>query len=119
MMGNWVDGSCLSFYNEVWNYWSAITNALEVNKWVFYIEDEMWNIIARVLVCLDNEWKLDIHPMYFKWNIEVDLQKFFDKYIKELALQLWILNGVNWYRYDDWVRSWVKLLFCEDWYNWD
>ncbi|MFA5917369.1 MAG: hypothetical protein WC850_04005 [Candidatus Gracilibacteria bacterium] len=119
MMGNWVDGSCLSFYNEVGNYWSAITNALEVNKGVFYIEDEMGNIIARVLVCLDNEGKLDIHPMYFKGNIEVDLQKFFDKYIKELALQLGILNGVNGYRYDDGVRSGVKLLFCEDWYNGD
>ena len=119
MMWNLVDGSCLSFYSELWNYWSVITNSLEVNKWVFYIEDEKLNIIARVLVCLDNEWKLDIHPMYFKWNIEVDLQKIFDEYIKELALQLWILNGINWYRYDDWVRSRVKLLFCEDWYNWD
>lgn len=32
MMGNWVDGSCLSFDSGVGNYWSAFTNALECNK---------------------------------------------------------------------------------------
>ncbi|MCA9378638.1 hypothetical protein KC711_07310 [Candidatus Peregrinibacteria bacterium] len=32
MMGNWVDGSCLSFYSSVGNYYSAISNTIDVNK---------------------------------------------------------------------------------------
>lgn len=32
MMGNVVDGSCLSFYSTVGNYWSTATNALDINK---------------------------------------------------------------------------------------
>ena len=111
MMWNWVDGSCLSYYNPIWNYWSAITNALEVNKWVFYIEDEHWNIIARILVWIDNNWNLEVHPMYLKWNIEISLKRYFDEYIDNIAQELWVTK--QWDRYD------VKILFCERWYEWD
>lgn len=116
MMWNWVDNSCLSYYSTVWNYYSAITNALEVNKWVFYIEDEHGNVIARVLVWIDNVWRIEVHPMYFKWNVWINLQKCFDKYIDDLIEKIWIKRqpkGIEWGRY------WVKLLFCDDWYSWD
>lgn len=111
MMWNWVDGSCLSYYSTVWNYWSAITNALEVNKWVFYIEDEQWEVIARVLVWIDNNWELEIHPIYYKWNVWIDLKKYFDEYINNLISELWLMKHGD--------RDNVKLLFCDDWYSWD
>ncbi len=112
MMWNWVDNSCLSYYSSVWNYWSAITNALEVNKWVFYIEDEHGNVIARVLVWIDDEGGIDVHPMYFKWNIGIDLNRYFNEYIEDLITKMWHKN-LKWYRLD------VELLFCDDWYSWD
>lgn len=45
MMGNWVDGSCLSFYSSVGNFWSTAINALDINKAVYYIEDQNGNIV--------------------------------------------------------------------------
>ncbi len=54
MMGNWVDGSCLSFYSSVGNFWSTAINALDINKSVFYFEDQNGNIIGRVLVAIDD-----------------------------------------------------------------
>ena len=112
MMGNWVEWSCLSYYSTVWNYWSAITNALEVNKWVFYIEDENGNVIARVLVWIDNNWDLEIHPMYFKWNIGINIKEiFYFQYMSELTSKLWVTKHGD--------RDKVQLLFCEKWYSWD
>ncbi len=111
MMWKWVDNSCLSYYSTVWNYWSAITNALEVNKWVIYIEDENGNIIARVLVWIDNNWNLEIHPVYYKWNVWIDLKKYLDEYIDNLVSELWVTKH--------WDRDNVKILFCDDWYSWD
>ncbi len=113
MMGNWVDGSCLSFYSSIWNYWSAITNALEVNKGVFYIEDEECKIIGRVLVGIDSQnMKFEIHPTYTKWNIEIDISQYFRMYISELAENMWL----NWIDGD---RENVELLFCDGWYSGD
>lgn len=107
-MGNVVDGSCLSFYSTVWNYWSTATNALDINKWVFFTEDQNGNIIGRVLTAIDNEWKLLRFRTYVKWNIEVDLSSYFNEYIKSLAEKIWLglngdirkvdlLNGKKWY----------------------
>ncbi len=108
MMGNVVDGSCLNFYSIVWNYWSTATNALDINKWVFFIEDQSGNIIGRVLTAIDNEWKLLRFRTYVKWNIEVNLSNYFNEYIKSLAEKIWLklngdirkvdlLNGKKWY----------------------
>ncbi len=94
MMWNLVDGSCLSFYSTVWNFWSTATNALDINKSVFYISDQNGNIIWRVLTAIDDNWKLVRFPMYKKWNIEIDLDTYFNDYIKDLTYNstLW-LNG--------------------------
>jgi hypothetical protein len=108
MMGNAVDGSCLSFYSTVWNYWSTATNALDINKWVFFIEDQNGNIIGRVLTAIDNEWKIIRFRTYKKWNIDIDLGSYFNIYIKELSEKIWLelngdirkvnlLNGKRWY----------------------
>ena len=109
MMWNWVDGSCLSFYSSVWNYWSAATNALDINKGVFYIKDQTGNIIGRVLTAIDDHGKMLRFHLYKKWNIEIDLDTHIDTYLKEIAQKsgLWLngdiekvklLNGDDWYR---------------------
>jgi len=108
MMWNWVDNSCLSYYSEVWNCWSTITNAIEINKWVFFIEDQDWNIIWRVLTAIDNEKRLLRFNMYYRWNVWIDLDIYFDKYIKTLVRQMKLLLG--------WNTHWIKQLICEKWY---
>ena len=108
MMGNVVDGSCLSFYSTVWNYWSTATNALDVNKWDFYIKDQNGNIIGRVLTAIDNQWNLLRFRVYKKWNIDIDLWQYFNEYIKWLAKEIWLwLNG---------NANNVELLIGEKWY---
>lgn len=108
MMWNWVDGSCLSYYSDIGNYWSTATNALDANKAVFYIEDQNGDIIWRVLVAIDTRRKLVRFPVYKKWNINVDLNIYFNEYIKQFAedFELWI-NGDE----DD-----VDLIYWESWY---
>ncbi len=108
MMGNWVVGSCLSYYSNAKNYWSCFTNALEANKAVFYIESEN-RIIGRVLVAIDNHKNIVRFPLYYSGNIIVDLNPYFDAYITDLAKKCSLgING---------NVSNVKLLFCDEWYS--
>ncbi len=109
MMWNNVDGSCLSFYSSVWNYWATATNALDINKWVFYFEDQKGDIIARVLTAIDDEGNLLRFRIYKKWNIEIDLDEYFDDYIKEIAKKSWL-----WFNGD--IKK-VSLLNWEGWYK--
>jgi hypothetical protein len=109
MMWNWVDGSCLSFYSTVWNYWSTATNALDINKWVYYIKDQTGNIIWRVLTAIDNNWKLLRFRLYKKGNIDINLDTHVDEYLKWIAHEVWLwING---------DISKVKLLNWEKWYE--
>ncbi len=109
MMGNWVDGSCLSFYSSVGNFWSTAINALDINKSVFYFEDQNGDIIGRVLVAIDNNWNLLRFHMYKKGNISINLDQYFDPYIRDIVQKssMWmngdvelvdLLNGEKWYK---------------------
>ena len=112
LMGNKVDGSCLSFYNsdhENNYYWSVFSNMVDMNKLVFYIKDENKNIISRVLCCFNNDKTLMRFNLYSKGKIgeKYNLDKYFDVYIKKLAKKFDIklsneLDNEN--------------LNCEDWY---
>ena len=94
MMWNWVTGSCLDYYNNIWNYWSSISNTIDINKGVFYLKDENRIIIWRVLVAIDNNGKLVRFPMYYNGNISIDLDMYFNEYLKKLAKIWWFwLNG--------------------------
>lgn len=109
MMWNLVDWSCFNFYSKIWNYWATATDALDINKWVFYIEDQNWEIIWRTLIAIDNYWKIVRFWTYLKWNIEVDLDKYFDEYIKWLCTKIWL-----WINWD--IKK-VELLNWEKWYR--
>jgi len=109
MMWNWVDWSCLSFYSNVKNYYSSISNAIDVNKWVFYIKDERWNILWRCIITIWDDKKLSRYDMYYRWNISAQIDKYFDKYTRKLANKLWLeLN---------WDEDKVKNIECDEWYK--
>ncbi|MBT6774120.1 hypothetical protein HOA91_02005 [Candidatus Woesearchaeota archaeon] len=107
-MGNYVQGSCLAI-NGV-NPWSAVTNALDVNKRVLWAKDSQGNILARLLIAVDESNKLVRFPIYYSTHL--NLNTFFDNYIKELAEKCGFeINGsgydvkeildVGWYRDPD------------------
>ena len=109
LMGNRVDGSCLSFYNLANNYWSVFSNMVDMNKLVFYIEDDFKNVMGRVLCCFNKDKTLMRFRLYSKGGIgeKYNLNKYFDIYIKKLAKKFNIklsnkldvekLNCRNWY----------------------
>jgi len=108
MMWNWVEGSCLSYYNKVKNYYSVISNTIDVNKWVFYIRNEKWELLWRCLVTIWNDKKLSRYKMYYSWNVNIPIDSYFDEYIKSLAKKMWLkLN---------WDEDEVKNIECDDWY---
>ncbi len=109
MMGNWVDWSCLNFYSPVWNYYSSIANTIDVNKWVYYIKDDKWWILARVLLTIDEDIKLTRFKMYTSWNTDINLNKYFDKYLLDIAKKWWF--KINW------KQDKVKLIESEAWYK--
>jgi hypothetical protein len=113
MMWNWVKWSCLSFYSPVGNYWSAITNAVDVNKRVCYIEwkiGDSWVLLWRVLIAIDEDRRLMRFKMYYaKDGINVDLNKHFNKYFLDLAKKMWL--EINGDQYN------VKLIEWEEWYK--
>ena len=90
MMWNYVDDSCLSYYSPTKNYWSCITNLIDVNKWVFYIKEWNWNIIWRVIVAIDNKKRLLRFPLYVSWNVWIDLNYYFNLYLSDLAEEMWL-----------------------------
>ena len=108
-MWNWVQWSCLSFYSKIWNYWSAISNAVDVNKWVYYIEDENGILLARVLLAIDNDNKLMRFKMYFAKTVEANLNKYFNMYYIELAEKIWL--KINW------SQNKVENIESEKWYK--
>ncbi len=108
MMGDWVDGSCLSSSSNIKNTWSVIANACEWNKGVFYAQDEKWNILWRLLVAIDSQNRLVLFWVYTKWSPDIDLQKVFERYIRDFSrdieLSLW------------WDPKKVEKILDCDWY---
>lgn len=108
MMGNWMNGSCLSFYSTVGNFYSAFTNALEVNKAVFYLENESNEVVARVLVAIDNNNKILRFPTYY--NIQgINFDRVINVYLSGLAKKCNL-------KVDGEINK-VQLLFCDKWYT--
>ena len=115
MMWNWVDWSCLSFYSSIWNYYSAISNTIDVNKWVFYIKNEEWILLWRCLITIWNDKKLSRYKMYYSWNVDAPIDKYFDEFIIELAdkmkLELnWDENKVKLIESEQWYKDWIKTI---------
>ncbi|UFX83225.1 hypothetical protein [Candidatus Absconditicoccus praedator] len=109
MMGNRVEGSCLSFNRGLGNYYSVISNTIDVNKAVFYVKDENYNILGRCLVTIGNDNKISRYKMYYNGNVSASIDNYFDKYIKELSEKLGLqLNGSS--------RR-VKKIECDKWYD--
>lgn len=94
MMWNWVDDSCLDFYDSVWNYYSSISNTIDVNKWVYYIKNENWNLLGRCLITIWSDKKLSRYKMYYSGKVDDPIDEYFDEYTKDLAKRLWL--EINW-----------------------
>ena len=112
MMWNWVDNSCLSFYYwDTSESWSVITNAIDVNKWIFWIKWNDWEIIWRVLVFIDDNWNIWRWKMYYKGNLgrTLNVDKYFNDYLNEL-----VESGNFW---KNWDEQQVLLIEWEDWYK--
>ena len=80
-MGNYVTGSCLNSYGS--NYWSTIVNACEVNKKVLWAKNHKGEVLARLLIAVDEDKRIVRFPIYYTTNIKMD--RFFNNYIIELA----------------------------------
>ena len=109
MMWNWVDNSCLDYYSTVWNYWSSITNSIDVNKWVFWIKTWDWKIIWRVLVSIDDGWNIIRSKMYYSWNTDINLNKYFNDFLNEIV--------DRWKFWKKWNEKKVSLIEWEKWYK--
>ncbi len=110
LMGNLVDNSCLSFYNPTANFYSCFSNAIDINKSVFYIKSKN-KIIGRVLCAFTKEGKLVRFELYEKGVNIVDLDNYFNIYINDLANKCKIeLNKgkISGSSFED--------LVCEEWY---
>lgn len=104
-MGNYVANSCLATTGA--NSWSAVVNAVEVNKRILWAKDSKGNILARLLIAIDKKKKLLRFPIYYA--SDMDLNRFFNDYLRDLARKCdFGLNG---------DKSKVKLLFSERWYS--
>ncbi|AKH33337.1 hypothetical protein XF24_01014 [candidate division SR1 bacterium Aalborg_AAW-1] len=109
MMGNRVDGSCLSFYSTVGNYYSAISNTIDINKGVYYLRDEHGALLGRCLITIGNDKKLSRYKMYYNGNVDAPLDDYFDEYTIQLAKNMKLeLNGE-----EDEVRN----IECEERYQ--
>ncbi len=109
MMWNRVDWSCLSFYSTVWNYYSAISNTIDVNKWVYYLRDEHGTLLWRCLITIGNDKKLSRYKMYYNGNVDGPLDDYFDNYTTQLAHDMRLqLNG---------DEDTVINIECEEWYK--
>lgn len=109
MMWNRVDWSCLSFYNSIWNYYSAISNTIDANKGVYYIKNEDWNLLWRCLITIWEDKKISRYKMYYSWRVDVPIDKYFDEYTLELSKKIWLeLN---------WDQDNVKNIECDRWYQ--
>lgn len=108
MMWDWVEGSCLAKSSWTGNNYSVFTNALEVNKSVFYIRDQNGGIIGRVLVAIDRSKKVLRFPMYYS-GTSIDLDPYFDTYLEDLVEKS---------KLSMWWKVWsVDILICESRYK--
>ena len=108
MMGDWVTGSCL--HSDSVNHRSVYVNATDANKWVYYIRDEKWRILWRVLTAIDKNKKLLRFHIYQAGGATwINLEKYVNIYLKQLAEDMWIgingdikkvsyLNAMRWYK---------------------
>ncbi len=104
-MGNHVAGSCLA--TEGSNFWSAVVNAVEVNKRILWAKDVRGTILGRVLIAVDENNNVVRFATYYATNVLLD--RFFDEYIKELSKKCGFgING---------DASKVKKILCEQWYD--
>jgi hypothetical protein len=108
-MWNWVDWSCLSFYSNVWNYYSAVSNTIDVNKWVYYIRDQDGVLLWRVLVTIWKDKKITRYRMYYSWNVWVDLNKYFNEYVTQISDNIWLEMN--------WSQNEVENIECDEWYK--
>ena len=76
---------------------------------MYYIEDGNGVLLARVLVAIDENNRLMRFKMYFAKNIDVDLNKFFNKYYLDLAEQMQL--KINWKQED------LEKIESEKWYQ--
>lgn len=115
MMWNWVDWSLLSYNSKGWNYYSAISNTIDANKWVYYIKDEKWNIIWRCLVAIWEDKKISRYKMYYNWKISSRIDNFFSVYVRNLAKDMkldynWDPNKVINIESDFWYIDTTKII---------
>lgn len=104
-MGNYVTGSCLS--SNGCNYWSTVVNATEVNKRVLWAKDSDGNVLARLLIAVDDNNRILRFPAYYSSNIDMD--RFFNDYIMELAKKCGFgINGDS---------NKVERIFNNGWYT--
>ncbi len=104
-MGNYVVGSCLNVNGS--NYWSAVVNASEVNKRTLWAKDEAGNVLARLLIAVDEDNKLVRFPIYY--TTDFSLEQFFNDYLIKLAEKCNL--GVNG------NKNKVKTLLAKTWYS--
>lgn len=115
MMWNWVDWSLLSYDSKGWNYYSAISNTIDANKWVYYIKDEKWKIIWRCLVTIWEDKKISRYKMYYNWKISSRIDNFFSVYVRNLAKDMkldynWDPNKVINIESDFWYIDTTKII---------
>lgn len=116
-MGHYFN-TCLRFGGV--NSFSAVTNAVDLNKRVIYACDVRGNIIARKLVCISTENKLLGYNLYFPSAVDDNydqLRSIFKEYCQSIALKVGLelgddgapqlLCGEDWY--DDIPVSWDKI----------
>lgn len=86
-MGNYFEESCLGFYNTTKNFYSVFSNEIDLNKLVYYVEDNFGNIIGRVLCCFTKNKELIRFKFYSKSNLDAvyPLNEIFNKYITKLT----------------------------------
>ena len=109
MMWNWVEGSCLSLYSTVWNYWSSISNTVDVNKGVYYIRDEKWELLWRCIITIGQDKKITRYKMYYAQNTGIDIDELFSDYTREIAEKMWLeLNGSQYQVEDIEGEKWYK-----------
>lgn len=103
-MGELVNGSCLSIGGG--NSWSAVTNALDVNKSVVWVKDKRSNVIGRVLIGVTDDGNLTRFRTYTSRN-DIEIEPYIDEYLVKLAEKSGLGLG----------KGELKLLNGQDWYN--
>ena len=107
-MGHYFN-TCLKFGGV--NSFSAVTNAVDINKRVIYACDASGKILARKLICIADEKTLLGYNLYFPTPVDDNyehLQAIFKQYCQAIALKVGLELG---------DEGEPKLLCAEDWYD--